>query len=49
VGEQIEYFPAARDPGEDVFAHLEFGLKREGLHLELLRKVLPTNFRQRSG
>ncbi len=40
-GRQVEYFPAARDPGEDVFAHLEFGLKREGLHLELLRKVLP--------
>lgn len=40
-GRQIEYFPAARDPGDDVFAHLEFGLKREGLHLELLRKVLP--------
>jgi hypothetical protein len=40
-GRQVEYFPAARDPGECVFAHLEFGLKREGLHLELLRKVLP--------
>lgn len=40
-GRQIEYFPAARDLGDDVFAHLEFGLKREGLHLELLRKVLP--------
>lgn len=40
-GRQIEYFPAARDLGEDVFAHLEFALKREGLHLELLRKVLP--------
>jgi hypothetical protein len=40
-GRQVEYFPALRNPGEDVFAHLEFGLKREGLHLELLRKVLP--------
>ncbi len=40
-GRQIEYLPAARDPGDDVFAQLEFALKREGLHLELLRKVLP--------
>jgi Fic/DOC family len=40
-GRQFEYLPAARDPGDDVFAHLEFALKREGLHLELLRKVLP--------
>nr|WP_226895549.1 Fic family protein [Luteolibacter marinus] len=40
-GREIEYLPATRDLGEDVFAHLEFGLKREGLHLELLRKVLP--------
>ncbi len=27
-GRQIEYLPAARDPGDDVFAHLEFALKR---------------------
>ena len=40
-GRQIEYLPAARDLGNDVFAQLEFALKREGLHLELLRKVLP--------
>lgn len=40
-GRQIEYLPAARDLGDDVFAHLEFALKREGLHLELLRKLLP--------
>lgn len=40
-GREIEYLPATRDLGENVFAHLEFGLKREGLHLELLRKVLP--------
>lgn len=40
-GRQIEYLPAARDLGNDVFAHLEFALKREGLHLELLRKVVP--------
>ncbi len=40
-GRQVEYLLAARDPGNDVFAQLEFALKREGLHLELLRKVLP--------
>jgi hypothetical protein len=40
-GRQIEYLPPARDPGDDLFAQLEFALKREGLHLELLRKVLP--------
>ncbi len=28
-------------PGEDDFAHLEFALKREGLHLQLLRALLP--------
>ncbi len=36
----VEYLPAAQNPGEDVFAHLEFALRKEGLHLELLRKVL---------
>ncbi len=40
-GRQIEYLPAARDLGNNLFAHLEFALKWEGLHLELLRKVLP--------
>lgn len=40
-GRKIEYLLAARDHGDDVFAQLEFALKREGLHLELLRKVLP--------
>jgi hypothetical protein len=40
-GRQIEYLPASRDLGENVFAQLEFALKREGLHLELLRKLLP--------
>lgn len=40
-GRETEYLPPARDPGDDLFAHLEFALKREGLHLELLRKVLP--------
>jgi len=40
-GRTTEFLPAARDPGEEVFAHLEFALRREGLHLELLRKALP--------
>ncbi len=40
-GRLIEYLPAAQNPGQDVFAHLEFTLRKEGLHLELLRKILP--------
>ena len=40
-GRHIEFFLPSQDPGEGVFAHLEFALKKEGLHLELLRKVLP--------
>jgi hypothetical protein len=39
-GCQVEYLPAAQDPGEDVFHQLEFALRKEGLHLELMRKVL---------
>lgn len=39
-GRVIEYRPAAGGPGEDVFEQLEFALRREGLHLELLRKLL---------
>lgn len=39
-GRQLEYLPAAQDPGNDVFDQLEFALRKEGLHLELLRKVL---------
>jgi hypothetical protein len=39
-GRQVEYLPSAQNPGEDVFAHLEFALRKEGLHLELLRKML---------
>ena len=39
-GRVIEYLPAAQGPGEDVFEQLEFALRREGLHLELLRKLL---------
>jgi len=40
-GRQIEFVPTSQDPGDGIFEHLEFGLRREGLHLELLRKVLP--------
>lgn len=36
----IEFLPASQGPGADVFEHLEFALRREGLHLELLRKLL---------
>lgn len=39
-GRQVEYLPAAQGPGENVFSQLEFALRKEGLHLELLRKVL---------
>lgn len=39
-GRVIEYLPAAQGPGADVFEQLEFALRREGLHLELLRKLL---------
>jgi len=39
-GRQLEYLPSAQDPGDDVFNQLEFALRREGLHLELLRKAL---------
>ncbi|MGB6222369.1 Fic family protein [Haloferula sp.] len=40
-GREIEFLPAVRDPGDAVFAQLEFALKREGFHPELLRKVIP--------
>jgi hypothetical protein len=39
-GRQVEYLPAAQDPGDNVSNQLEFALRKEGLHLELLRKVL---------
>jgi hypothetical protein len=39
-GCQVEYLPAVAAPGENVFSQLEFALRKEGLHLELLRKVL---------
>ncbi len=35
------FLTAGRDPGDGVFAQLEFALREEGLHLELLRKILP--------
>jgi len=40
-GRRFEWVPASQDPGVGAFGHLEFALRREGLHLELLRKVLP--------
>ncbi|MFM8359672.1 MAG: Fic family protein [Verrucomicrobiota bacterium] len=36
-----ETYPRAYWPGESDFEHLEFALKREGLHLQLLRALLP--------
>ncbi len=36
-----ETYPRTYWPGEEDFAHLEFALKREGLHLQLLRALLP--------
>lgn len=36
-----EIYPRAYWPGDSDFAHLEFALKREGLHLQLLRALLP--------
>jgi len=36
-----ETYPKSYWPGEDDFAHLEFALKHEGLHLQLLRDLLP--------
>jgi hypothetical protein len=36
-----ETYPKAYWPGESDFAHLEFALKREGVHLQLLRALLP--------
>jgi len=36
-----ETYPKNYWPGESDFDHLEFALKREGLHLQLLRSLLP--------
>jgi fido (protein-threonine AMPylation protein) len=38
---QQEFYPASRYKLSTVFEHLEFALKREGLHLQLLRTILP--------
>ena len=40
-GRVIEVHRAGAWPGETWTDHLEFALKREGLHLELLRKLMP--------
>jgi hypothetical protein len=40
-GKTEEIYPKAYWPGDSDFAHLEFALKREGLHLQLLRALLP--------
>lgn len=37
----METYPRTYWPGESDFEHLEFALKREGLHLQLLRALLP--------
>jgi len=36
-----EVYPRSYWPGDTDFDHLEFALKREGLHLQLLRTLLP--------
>lgn len=36
-----ETYPRKSWPGDSDFAHLEFAFKREGLHLQLLRALLP--------
>src|SRR6266446_6650245 len=36
-----ETYPRTYWPGESDLAHLEFALKREGLHLQLVRALLP--------
>jgi hypothetical protein len=41
-GYRAEYYPRKFWPGEAVFDHLEFALRQEGLHLGLLRALLPT-------
>ncbi|MFN0080038.1 MAG: Fic family protein [Prosthecobacter sp.] len=40
-GRLIEIYPQGQHRTETIFDHLEFALKREGLHLALLRAVLP--------
>jgi hypothetical protein len=36
-----ETYPRGYWPGDSDFAHLEFALKREGIHLQFLRELLP--------
>jgi hypothetical protein len=38
---RTEFYPRNYWPGENDFEHLEFALKHEGLHLQLLRVLLP--------
>ncbi|MBV6498335.1 MAG: hypothetical protein CJBNEKGG_00556 [Prosthecobacter sp.] len=40
-GRVREIYPHTQHNPETVFDHLEFALKREGLHLQLLRMILP--------
>lgn len=40
-GKSEEIYPQAYWPGDSDFEHLEFALKYEGLHLQLLRTLLP--------
>src|SRR4051812_34931662 len=40
-GKIEETYPKSYWPGEGDFEHLEFALKYEGLHLQLLRSLLP--------
>ena len=41
AGRTEEIYPKAYWPGDGDFAHLEFALRHEGLHLQLLRDLLP--------
>lgn len=45
-GNLTEFLRANAWPGDEWTSHLEFALKREGLHLELLRKLMPLLPRQ---
>jgi hypothetical protein len=40
-GHRTDFLRASAWPGDHWTNHLEFALKREGLHLELLRKLMP--------
>jgi hypothetical protein len=45
-GHRTEFLRASAWPGDHWTKHLEFALKREGLHLEFLRKLMPLLPRQ---